>query len=305
MLAAEHHLQRTTAHDAVGLVSGGTAQAHARGTDIPRLQRPIGQRVGQLQAQGGVIGAQRMSFLSTCRTDGVGEERGVVGLIIVVAVVAEELAQAGSLVIKILGAEGIARQQRALHQRRVDEVLHSRGEADIGKRVNTEERVHLHGVGNLRHLRVLLRHLLIADVAMQIAVCAQHLLGHLSTQGGIDLTHQHGRLAKDGAKPAAKLCLRVLCGIPYPKGIGERRAIIAAAQQSTGGSHGQCGLHLRLRVLSVLAVLIVGVDNLFQSHIHLVVVGNVLRGGAGCEKKEKRSAPTAHPQPLPKGGELG
>ena len=125
---------------------------------------------------------------------------------------------------------------------------------------------------------------------MEIAVIVKHSLRHLRTQFRIHPTHEYRLLAERLSQPLGNLSVLAGEGIPYPKPIGERRAVIAAAEESAIGSRCQCCLHLFLRRDEVLvgyrsrhAAIAALVVDLGKSHEELVAIGNVLCGRAGRE----------------------
>ena len=74
------------------------AQLHPDIAYIPGMQGLRGQRVGQLEAHLGTI----------AHIERVGQITGIAGLIVIVAVIAEQLAQAGTLCIEGSHIEGVA-----------------------------------------------------------------------------------------------------------------------------------------------------------------------------------------------------
>ena len=172
---------------AVGqLFAHGASQADVDIADIPFPQHLLGQSVGQLDAQ---LYAQR-------RVDGVGAEGGVGGCVVIIAVVAQQRADAATFVLQAADAERHAATDDGLVGGRVDEVAQRLGVSHVCHAVEGEERVQMDGVCQLPLLRVPRCHGLVADVAAEVAVVAEYRLCHRGAQRGVDLAHQHRRLAE-------------------------------------------------------------------------------------------------------------
>ena len=260
------------AHQRVGgLLAGRAAERHIDTPHIPGSQGQRGHRVDHLQAQLRTIG----------QLERVGQIGRVARRIVVIAVVAEELREPRALGIEGSHAEGCTFLYIGVAPSGVYERLHVGREAHVGHRVDRCHRIDYDRIANLRLLRVLLRHLRVADAPTEVAVLAQYRLRHRGSQGRVHLAHQYGSLAKGLTQPLLELAVRAVGVVPYPQTVGERRAIVGRAEERTVGCRCQCSLYLLLGGNEVVVLLIVLIVNLRQPDEQLVVVGNVLGRGAG------------------------
>ena len=134
----------------------------------------------------------------------------------------------------------------------------------------------------------MLRHLFVADRAVQVAVLAEHRACHGGTQGRVDLAHQHGGLAEGFLHPLLEYTAGTVGPVPYPQPIGEGCTIIAGAEECTVRGGGQSGFDFFACGVEVVARLVVLIVNLSESDEELVVVRDVLGGGAGrCAQQER------------------
>ena len=120
---------------------------------------------------------------------------------------------------------------------------------------------------------------------MQIAVLAEHRLGHGGTQGRVDLTHQHGGLAEGAVEPLLELTAGAVGIVVDPQAVLDGRAVVAAAEKGSVGGCCQRCLYLFLRGDEVVVIDVVLIINLGQTDKELVVVGHQLGGRAGRENE--------------------
>ena len=179
--------------------------------------------------------------------------------------------------------------------RSLDETIGLSRESQIADAVDGEQWSHGNIIAYLRLLRIALCDYIVTDLPMEIAVIVKHSLRHLRTQFRIHPAHEYRLLAKRLGQPLGNLSVLAGEGIPYPKPIGERRAMIAAAEKRTVGSRCQCCLHLFLRRDEVLvgygsrhAAVAALVVDLGKSNEELVAIGNVLCGRAGREQQSHK-----------------
>ena len=235
---------------AVGqLLAHGAPELDFGVADIPLAHGLVGQAVGQLQAQLGTI----FHVNSIC------EVVHIAGVVIVIAVVSQQVADTAALAFQGADAEGGARLDKRFGGGAVDEVLGYVGEADVGYTVVGEKRVEAYVVGYLALLGILTRYRLVGDRGTEEAIVLQHRLCHRGTQGGVDGTHQHRRPPERLVDPLGKGRLLAAKPIVNPQPPGEWHAVVAAAEERTVGSGGKGGFHLGLGVGQVRGV---GVEEL-------------------------------------------
>ena len=248
---------------------------------------------------GNVVGHAQLQLGATVDDKRVGEIGGVAGLIVVIAVVAQEAADALTLGIEAADDKGVALMDLGLGGRGVDEAVGLGREAEIAHAVEGVEASGVHVVGYLGGLGVLLLDDVVADVSVEIAVVVEHALGNLCAQFGIDPRHEYGLLAEGLGHPFCELGVAVVVVVPDGQSHGERHAVVAAAEDGAVGCGGQCGLDLLLRLGEVLRrhlrrdacgvgehVVVVG--DFLQSGEELVALGDVLRHGTGDEEDGSR-----------------
>ena len=139
--------------------------------------------------------------------DGVGQEVGVVAVVIIVAVVAQQGAEARTFGLKRIHAERQAAPDIGTVGGRVDELFLLLVESYVGDAVVGEQRVEAYVVGNLALLGILLCDVFIGDAATEVAARAQHRLSHRGAQGRVHFAHQHGRFAERLHHPLGKFRL--------------------------------------------------------------------------------------------------
>ena len=133
--------------------------------------------------------------------DGVGKVSGIVGLIIEIAVIAEQRRHTGALGVKGGDIEGRAVSDQRLGTGGIDKRLRRFGEVDVVERVYGMQLAEIDGVSHLRLLGIVLREDVIAYVAAEIAVRTQQFGCHLCTKSRIDAAHKDGRLAERLSHP--------------------------------------------------------------------------------------------------------
>ena len=126
--------------------------------------------------------------------------------------------------------------QQRLVGRGLDETIGLGRESQIADAIDGEQWSHGNIIAYLRLLRIVLRDHIVTDLPMEIAVIVKHSLRHLRTQFRIHPAHEHRLLAERLCQPLGNLSVFAGEGIPYPKAIGERRAMIAAAEEGSVGS---------------------------------------------------------------------
>ena len=150
--------------------------------------------------------------------EGVGQIGGILGLVVIVAVVAQQLADALALGLEVGHDEGVATAYLGIGQARAYHAVGLGGEAEIAYGVEQAEAPGVDGVVYLGGLGILLRHGLIADAAAEVAVVVEHVLGHGGAQLGIDPRHEHGLLAEGLAGNVTSLAMLATGKSPSEKG---------------------------------------------------------------------------------------
>ena len=256
-----------------------SAEVDADVADVPLQHHLRRQTVGQLQ-----------SYVDLARlVDGVSQIGGVAGLIVIVAVGAEEGAEPLAFLVERSHAEGVAPAYERLVVGAVEQAVGMGGEAHILDRVVAPQTTHIHRVGHLGLLGVGAGNLLGADMTVEVTVLLQLVLGHRHAQGGVDLAHQLG-LGSEGARnPPRQGRAALREGVPYPQLGLERRAVVAAAKEGAVGRRGKHRLHLYLGVFGMLARLVVGILDRLEPGEELFALGQRPGGGAASRHQCRHS----------------
>ena len=135
-------------------------------------------------------------FRPVANVEGICQITGVARLIVVIAIVAEQLTKTRALGIQRGYVERVARLGLRLILRRIYQRLHLWWEIHVTQGVNPKQRIECHRVAYLHLLRVALTLLLIRHLSVHVAVLTEYRLRHRGTQGRVHLTHQHWRLAE-------------------------------------------------------------------------------------------------------------
>ena len=146
----------------------GSAEENIDVADIPFVKGFRRQAFCHLKPEAGLVVHRK----------GIGEIRRVVGVVIIIAVVAEEQTHAVTLRIQGIHAERVVAADGPVLTGGVDQGLHLPGEVHVLHGVDGVERVEGHGIANLTLLRVLLGEELIGDVATEVAVVLQDRACH-------------------------------------------------------------------------------------------------------------------------------
>ena len=186
LIAVVMERQVTTLDGVVELLAHGPAELYVDVADIPLLEGFLGQAFSQLETELGLV----------LDGEGIGQIGGIARVIVIVAVVAEEVADTCALSIEGREAEGAIALDETFLAGGVDECLHRSGEVDVRHGVEPVEGVERDGVAYLALLRILLGHQLVSDVGTEVAVVLEHGTCDGGTKGGVHLTHQHRGLAK-------------------------------------------------------------------------------------------------------------
>ena len=218
--------------------------------------------------------------------DGVGKVSGIVGLIIEVAVIAEQRRHTGALGVKGGDVEGRAVPDQRLGTGGVDKRLRRLWEVDVVERVYSMQLAEIDGVSHLRLLGIVLLEDIIAYVAAEIAVRTQQFGGHLCTKPRIDATHKHRSLAERLSHPLGEACVRIVEGIIYPQAVWQQ-TYGAAAEEGAVGFGGKGCLHLLTCGIEVVGWLIVDILGGLESDEQLVVLRHRGGGGAGCKERKR------------------
>ena len=171
---------------------------------------------------------------------------GVVGLVIVVTIVAQQRADTIALGIESGYLKGIALVNQRLRLGTFDKTVSMSGESEISDAVETIETARGDGIAYLCRLGILLLDDIIRHTSVEIAMIAENRLGHLSTQLGINPRHEDRLLAKTLEHPLAKARLRALIVVPHADTKREGQTMIGAAEDGTIGRSSQRCLDLSL-----------------------------------------------------------
>ena len=171
--------------------------------------------------------------------DAVDEPRGVGRLIVEEAVVAQQRTHATPLGIEGVDVEGVALADPGLCFGRPDEAVGLSWEVQIAQRVHRPQGSRVYGVFDLGFLRVVLWDDVIAHLAVEVAVCTQHLLRHRCAQGRVDPAEQYGAGAEGGEHPFREAVITADEGVPDPETHLKGRPDRTAAKEGTIGCRGQ------------------------------------------------------------------
>ena len=216
---------------------------------------------------------------------GVGKERGVARLVIVIAVVAQQIAYTVALCIERRHGERTAFLQLRDRGARGNELRYFGGEVEIGHRVERVKWANAHRIANLGFLRVLLCQHFVLHTPLKVSIIFQCVLRNRCAQGRVYPAHQHWGLAKGFAYPFACARCGLGKGVPYPETNGERGAIIAATQERTIRCAIQSSLHFFLCRGEMRVVFVVRILYFRKANVQLVAFGNALRGGTRSSDK--------------------
>ena len=269
-----------TALDTVGeLFAHALAELYGDVADVPLLEGFLGQVVGQLETELCLSG----------HLEGVGEVGGKIVVVIVVAVVTEKGGDAVPLPVESRDVEGILRLDERLAAGGIDEGLKGVGEVDVGHAVEGEEGVESDGIADLALLRVLLWHLLVGNLAAEVAIALENGLCDGSAQGRVHLTHQHGGTAEGLLHPTGELGVFVGVFVVDPQPPRPGGVVVTAAEEGSVGSHGQGGFDFFLGLVEVILegifIWFVEVGDRRQTREELVVLGDVLGHGTRGEEE--------------------
>ena len=168
LASAIEYLQEATPDAVCHLLAGTLTELHPDVAHIPGMQGLFRQRIGQLQTQ----------FCPVAHVEGICQVTGVARLIIVVAVVAEQLTETCALGIQCGHVERVAFPGLRLILRGVYQRLHLRREVHVAQRVDGKQRVECHRVANLHLLWVALTFLFVAHLSVHVPVFPEHRLSH-------------------------------------------------------------------------------------------------------------------------------
>ena len=272
--------EMTSADGVVELLASGLAEVDIDIADIPFAGDFVGQSAGQLEAQ----------LCFPVDGKGICQIGGVTGVVIEIAVVAHEVADAGSLAVEVGDAEGRSALDEPFGAGGVDERLHGCGEVDVADGVEGVEGVELDGVAYLAFLGILLRYGFVGDVAAEETVVLQDGACYGGAECGIDLAHQHRGLAKRLHHPFGKA--RLLAGVLIvdPEVPGPGNGVVAASEEGAVGLCGEGCLQFFLRRGQMFAIGLIlqlrftGVGNLCEAREELVVFRDALRHRTGHEQ---------------------
>ena len=148
---------------------------------------------------------------------GVGQVRGVIGIIIIVTIVAHQCTDTGTLSIEIGNAEGFAGLDETLLAGGVDQLVHGLRKIPVAHGIEGKQRVEMDGVTHLALLGILLRDGFVIHIPAEIAIVAEHTLCDGGTEGWVHLTHQYRGLAETLYHPLGKARLLTYIFIIYPE----------------------------------------------------------------------------------------
>ena len=203
----------------------------------------------------------RGELQSQCRLVGLGDGVGEIGsesrLVVIITVVAEECIEALSLAVESWHAEWCSFLHFRLRDGCGDEAVGFVWESHVFKCVNSKHFSHVHLVCYLAFLRIFLRDVLVCHLRVQVAVVAQHSLCHRRSQRWVHPAHQHGLFAETFHHPLGKSAFLSAECVPNPESVGERRAVVGAAEEGSVWCCGESRLHFLLCRDEVVRVFVV------------------------------------------------
>ena len=220
---------------------------------------------------------------------GIGKVGGVGGLIIIVAIVAQQGTDALSLRIELRHDKRVTTVDIGFVQRAMYQTVGMTRKSKIAYTVEHIQPTWCDGILYLSSLGILLLYGLIAYLSVEIAMIAQHVLRYRGSQFRVYPRHQHRLAPKGLGHPVGERSIFLCILVPYADAKGEGQAIVATAKQRSVGCRSKGSLQFLLRLYEIIRLFSINPLDGLQSSKQLVALRDILCHRTGAQEQNANS----------------